>query len=111
MDLKAQRCAPCKPGTPALLPEQIEKLLPQVPAWEVREQRLRRTLKFKDFNQSMAFVNRMAEVAESEGHHPDFCVHYANVEVTLWTHTVGGLSENDFILAAKLDDVLGAVPR
>jgi 4a-hydroxytetrahydrobiopterin dehydratase len=107
MDLKAQKCVPCKPGSPPLPKARVEELHQQIPDWEVRGQRLARTLKFKDFKGSMAFVNRMAEVAESEGHHPDFCVHYANVEVTLWTHAVGGLSENDFILAAKLDELLG----
>jgi 4a-hydroxytetrahydrobiopterin dehydratase len=111
MDLKSQRCAPCRPGTPALSPERIGGLKAQVPAWEVRESRLRRTLKFKDFAEAMVFVNRMADLAEAEGHHPDFCVHYANIEVSLWTHTVGGLSENDFILAAKLDDLLSPGPR
>jgi 4a-hydroxytetrahydrobiopterin dehydratase len=111
MDLKAQKCVPCRPGSPPLAPAQIEDLRQQIPDWELRGQRLVRTIKFKDFKGSMAFVNRMAELAESEGHHPDFCVHYANVEVTLWTHDVGGLSENDFILAAKLDQLLGEVGR
>jgi len=111
MELKSQRCVPCEGGTPALSPDRIAELGNQVPDWEAREQRLRRSLKFKDFKEAMVFVNRMAALAESEGHHPDFCVHYANVEVTLWTHAVGGLSENDFILAAKLDVLLGPGPR
>jgi 4a-hydroxytetrahydrobiopterin dehydratase len=106
MNLKSQKCVPCEGGMPALSADRVEELRAQIPAWEVRDQRLRRTLQFKDFKQAMAFVNRMADLAESEGHHPDFCVHYANIEVTLWTHAVGGLSENDFILAAKLDVVL-----
>ena len=103
MELKSQKCVPCEGGMPALAPDRVEELGAQVPSWEARDQRLRRSLQFKDFKQAMLFVNQMAELAESEGHHPDFCVQYANVEVTLWTHAVGGLSENDFILAAKLD--------
>ena len=68
--------------------------------------RIRKLFKFDDFLGSMAFVDKMAALAEGEGHHPDFCVHYAEVDVTLWTHAVGGLSDNDFILAAKIDAIL-----
>jgi 4a-hydroxytetrahydrobiopterin dehydratase len=73
--------------------------------WEAREARTRihKQYRFKDFAEAMRFVNALAEVAEAEGHHPDFTVHWNTVDVTLWTHTVGGLSENDFIVAAKLD--------
>jgi len=67
---------------------------------------LNRRFDFKDFVAAMAFVNRMAEVAEAEGHHPDFAVHYNRVDVTVWTHSVNGLSVNDFILASKLDAAL-----
>jgi len=72
--------------------------------------RITKQLVFKDFVSAMAFLDKLAVIAEAEGHHPDFCVHYNKVDVTLWTHSVGGLSENDFILAAKIDAVLdGAV--
>lgn len=80
-------------------------MLSELSGWQLEEgnQRLRRELTFEDFVALMVFVTRMAELAEAEGHHPDFCVHYNRLEITLWTHAVGGLSENDFILAAKID--------
>ena len=77
--------------------------MPQVPKWTLHENRLTRRLVFSDFVGAIAFINRMAEVAEAEGHHPDFAVHYRQVDLTIWTHAVGGLTENDFILAAKID--------
>jgi 4a-hydroxytetrahydrobiopterin dehydratase len=81
----------------------IARLRAAVPQWEVRGDKLHRRFVFKDFVQAMRFVNRMADVAEGEGHHPDFTVHYREVDVAIWTHAVGGLTENDFILAAKID--------
>jgi 4a-hydroxytetrahydrobiopterin dehydratase len=101
-DLRARRCLPCEGGVPRLDAAQVAALLPQVPGWEAREERLLRRFMFRDFVTAMRFVNRMAEVAEAEGHHPDFTVHYRQVDVVIWTHAVGGLSENDFILAAKI---------
>ncbi len=94
---------PCEGGVPKLTADEIARLAPQVPDWEVRDERLHRTFTFPSFVDAMAFLNRVAEVAEAEGHHPDFCVHYRRVEMTIWTHAIGGLSENDFILAAKID--------
>ncbi len=84
---------------------QVDEGLRSLRGWEAREGRtqLHRHLRFRDFAEAMRFVNAMAAVAEAEGHHPDFSVHYASVDVTLWTHAIGGLSENDFIVAAKLD--------
>jgi 4a-hydroxytetrahydrobiopterin dehydratase len=101
-ELRAKRCLPCEGGVPRLDAGQIGALLPQVPGWEERDQRLHRRFTFRDFVTAMRFVNRMAEVAESEGHHPDFTVHYRQVDVEIWTHAIGGISENDFILAAKI---------
>lgn len=105
MDYASKRCAPCEGGVPALTPEQVEAALRSLRGWEAKERhtRLRKQLRFADFREAMRFVNAMADLAEAEGHHPDFAVHYDTVEVTLWTHAVGGLSENDLILAAKLD--------
>jgi 4a-hydroxytetrahydrobiopterin dehydratase len=89
---------------PRLTAAEIETRLPLVPGWRVvGGAKLEKTWEFPDFVTLMRFVNRMAGLAESEGHHPDFSVHYSRLEVTLWTHAIGGLSENDFILAAKLD--------
>ena len=90
-------------------------LLDEVSGWALRAQgeqaagqpRLdRKRFEFADFLGAMAFVDKMAALAEEEGHHPDFCVHYSRVDVTLWTHAARGLSENDFILAAKIDAIL-----
>jgi 4a-hydroxytetrahydrobiopterin dehydratase len=105
MDYASKRCVPCEGGVPALAPEQVDSALRSLRGWEARERhtRLYKQLKFADFREAMRFVNAMADLAEAEGHHPDFSVHYNTVDVTLWTHAVGGLSENDLILAAKLD--------
>jgi 4a-hydroxytetrahydrobiopterin dehydratase len=104
MELTQKKCVPCEGGVPKLGEEAACSLMPQVPGWEVRGDKLHRTFTFADFKAAMAFVNRMADVAEEEGHHPDFTLYGWNkVDVTLWTHAIGGLSENDFILAAKLN--------
>ncbi len=102
-DLTTKRCVPCEGGVPALDADAVAALLPQVPAWTARDAKLHRTFQFPDFIAAMRFVNAMADVAEGEGHHPDFLVHYNRVDVTIWTHATGGLTENDFILAAKID--------
>lgn len=107
--LKDQHCVPLEQGTPALSETRIAALLPQVPGWKAELSPANRTLErefnFPDFLGAIAFINRLAAVAEEEQHHPDFTVHYNRVVVSSWTHTVGGLSENDFILAAKLDSL------
>jgi 4a-hydroxytetrahydrobiopterin dehydratase len=105
MDLKNKKCVPCEGGIPKLNQEQISKYLEQIFGWETRGEKIHKNFKFKNFVQAMAFINKMAEVAEAEGHHPDFTVHYNIVEVVIWTHAIGGLSENDFILAAKIDGI------
>jgi len=106
MDWSEKKCAPCEGGTARLTPGQAAEAARFLEGWEVREggTRLAKRFEFRDFAGAMRFANAMAEVAEAEGHHPDFLVHrYKLVDVTIWTHAVGGLSENDFILAAKLD--------
>ncbi len=109
MELASKKCVPCEGGVPALDPGRVEVLLREVKGWRVeREGReLAKRFKFGSFPEVIAFVNRMAEVAEAERHHPDFCVRYDVLEVTLTTHAIHGLSENDFILAAKLDGLQG----
>jgi 4a-hydroxytetrahydrobiopterin dehydratase len=103
MELRTKHCIPCEGGVPRLGPDEVRQLLAQLDGWEVRDGRLRKTYTFRDFRQAMAFLQRLADVAEAEGHHPDFCVHYNRVDLELWTHAIDGLSENDFILAAKID--------
>jgi 4a-hydroxytetrahydrobiopterin dehydratase len=107
MALAGKRCRPCEGGVPKLGPTEASALHAEIPSWELAGDRLRRRFTFPDFTAAIAFVNRMAAVAEAEDHHPDFAVHYRRVDVELWTHAVGGLSENDFILAAKIDALAG----
>ena len=103
MDLAKRKCVPLSKGSPKLGAEQVRDLLGQVRGWQANDDKLTKTIKFKDFVTAMAFLGRVAELAAAEQHHPDFCVHYNRVDFTLSTHDVGGLSENDFILAAKID--------
>jgi 4a-hydroxytetrahydrobiopterin dehydratase len=108
MKLEDKHCREVAKGTPSLSDAQLALMLPDVAGWTVERApegpaRLRRQFQFKDFLGAMGFVSRLALIAEREQHHPDFAVHYNRVEVMSWTHTVGGISENDFILAAKLN--------
>ena len=105
MELAKGKCVPCEKGTPKLSEEKIRELLPQVPAWKLGKEgdRIQRTFELDEFMPAMAFVNKIAELAEKEGHHPDFHIHYNKVKLVLWTHAIGGLHENDFVMAAKID--------
>ena len=106
MNLIEKRCLPCEGGTPSMGESEINILLKEVPLWSLREGHLFRSFKFRNFKEAMTFVNSLANLAEEEGHHPDICIHYNRVEVELWTHAIKGLSENDFIMAAKTDNIL-----
>ena len=96
---------PCEAGTPPLEESKVNELLKEIPAWTLKDGRLYKKFKFKNFIEAIKFVNSVADIAEQEGHHPDFCVHYNRVDVELWTHAINGLSENDFIVAAKIDKI------
>ena len=110
-ELRKRHCVPCSGGEKPLADAEIQKYLEVVPGWKVAPgPRLTRTLRFKDFKQAIEFVNRMAVLAEAEGHHPDFFVHWNEVRVELWTHATGGLHLNDFILAAKIDGIEKVAP-
>ncbi len=103
-DLASRTCKPCEGDTPALRGEELRKLYSQLEGWTlVSEHHIEKEYRFPDFREALAFVNRLGEIAEQEGHHPDIFLTWGKVQVTLWTHSVGGLSENDFILAAKAD--------
>ena len=102
-ELAQRRCAACNKDTPRLSRETQQALAREVPHWSVADERLRRRFVFRGFVTSIRFVDEMARIAESEGHHPIFTVDYDKVDVVLWTHAIDALSENDFILAAKLD--------
>lgn len=103
-DLATRKCVPCEGGMPPLTAEQAKELLGKVNAWQLSDAKeISKEFRFKNFRQAMAFVNKVAEVAEGEGHHPDIYIFYNRVRFSLSTHAIGGLSENDFILAAKID--------
>ncbi len=102
-ELADRKCQACNKATPRLTPPQIDALQRQAPEWRVEGDRLYRQYRFRDFPTAIRFVDEMARIAESEQHHPVFSVDYDKVAVANWTHAIGGLSENDFILAAKLD--------
>jgi 4a-hydroxytetrahydrobiopterin dehydratase len=106
MQLKNKKCIPCEGGVPQLSLEEISNLLKKIHSdWEFNDQKIRRKFHFVNYTQTMDFVNATAKVAEYEGHHPVMHIYYGIVILELWTHAIDGLSENDFILAAKLDAI------
>lgn len=107
MELKNKKCLPCEGGIKKLDYSEIQEKIKQInPKWALnRENHLLRKFNFINFRHTMDFVNEVAILAEDEGHHPDLFISYATCIVELWTHAIGGLSENDFILAAKIDEL------
>lgn len=105
--LAAKTCTPCQGGIPPMTKEEIEAHRRQTPEWSVRDQpdRIERKFKFKDFAEAFAFVTKAADLAEKEGHHPDITFGWGYATVSLYTHKIKGLHENDFIMAAKLDRI------
>lgn len=104
--LADRRCVPCQGGTPPLTRGEIAPLLEQLDGWQVVEDRmLVKVFRFKNFVEAVAFVNAITTVAEAENHHPDLHVSWGQVRVELWTHKIKGLSEADFVMAAKIDRV------
>ena len=103
-ELSERQCVPCRGGVPPLKGEEIKNLLRQLEGWQVaNEHHLQRTYRFRDFRESLQFVNRVGELAEEQGHHPDICFGWGKADVTIWTHKIDGLTESDFVLAAKID--------
>ena len=124
-NLLQKKCGPCQVGMPPMPQKKIDELLRQVPEWKLTEGitkkglargrsmaerkkhgQISRDFEFDDFLGAMKFVNKVAEVAESEGHHPDIFIYYNRVHMDLWTHESGGLFDNDFIVAAKINALL-----
>lgn len=102
--LADKTCIPCRGGVPPLKGEELEKLHRCVPDWTVtNEHHLRREYRFPDFKQALDFVNRVGALAEEQGHHPDILLAWGKAGITLWTHKIDGLTESDFIMAAKID--------
>ena len=105
-ELASRECVPCRGGVPPLKGEEIKKLLSQVNGWEVvNEHHLSKAYKFEDFQEALAFVDRVGKLAEEQGHHPDICFGWGRAEITIWTHKIDGLTESDFVLAAKIDEL------
>jgi 4a-hydroxytetrahydrobiopterin dehydratase len=103
-DLATRDCVPCRGGVPPLKGEEITKILRGLLGWEVvDEHHLRKEYKFKDFKETQTFIDKVGDLAEEQWHHPDICFGWGRAEVTIWTHKIDGLTESDFILAAKID--------
>jgi 4a-hydroxytetrahydrobiopterin dehydratase len=101
------RCVPCRGGVPPLTAKEIEALLPRLRGWKAIDgHHLEREFKFPDFAQALEFTIQVGEVAEIEQHHPDVYLAWGKVGVTIWTHKINGLSESDFVLAAKIDELI-----
>jgi len=106
MSLSERKCVPCEGGIPPLNREEITSLLNQLNGWSVEgDKKITKEYKFNNFVEAVDFTNKITVVAESEGHHPDLFVAWGKVTVYIWTHKVNGLTENDFILAAKIDEI------
>jgi 4a-hydroxytetrahydrobiopterin dehydratase len=106
-DLLNRECVPCRGGVPPLTPEERQPLLAQLVGWTVVDgHHLSKQYAFPDFVTALSFVNRVGEVAERNAHHPDVWLSWGKVRVDVWTHKIDGLTESDFVLAAKCDQVL-----
>jgi 4a-hydroxytetrahydrobiopterin dehydratase len=110
-ELAEMKCTACRGGEPTLSEAEIGELRPRVPGWELVERegikRLERVFGFRNFAEALAFTDRVGERAEEEGHHPALLTEWGRVTVTWWTHKIGGLHRNDFIMAAKTDELSG----
>jgi len=105
MNFLQKHCVPCEGGVARLTREEAEYCLKETPGWTLSEDATKITRQWKcaDFAEAMIFVNRVAEIAEEQDHHPDILIQYSRVTLTLWTHAIGGLSENDCIVAAYIN--------
>ncbi len=108
LPLSLRDCVPCRGGVPALRGDDLKPLKAQVPGWQVvDEHHLEREFRFADFKGALAFTNEVGALAEAQGHHPDLLLAWGRVKVTIWTHKIDGLTESDFVLAAKIDAFSG----
>ena len=106
MGLSDKDCVPCRGGVPPLRVAEIEPLARETADWSVVDgHHIEREFRFPDFKEALAFVNRVGALAEEQGHHPDCCLAWGRVGVSIWTHKIDGLTENDFVLAAKIDEL------
>ena len=104
-DLATKTCVPCRGGVPPMARSEAERYLREAPGWALMDdgKRIERKFQFKNFKESLAFVNQVGALAEDEGHHPDITFGWGYAECMLWTHAIGGLHENDFIMASKIN--------
>jgi 4a-hydroxytetrahydrobiopterin dehydratase len=103
-ELAKKKCVPCEGGTPPMSSQEANQYLSQVMGWElVEDKKIKKEFRFKDFKESLDFVNSVGSLAEEEKHHPNITIIYNKVRLSLSTHAIGGLSQNDFIIAAKID--------
>lgn len=111
-DLVDRTCAACRAGAPQATPEQIAGYLPQLPGWRIKKvagiKRLEKTFPCKDFARALALTNRIGAIAEQQDHHPAIVTEWGRVTVSWWTHTIAGLHVNDFIMAAKTEQIVAA---
>ena len=112
--LAQERCTACRRDSPTVTPEEIAALHPQTPGWELTDTdsipKLSRMFRFPDFAQALEFTNRVGELAEEEGHHPRLTTEWGRVRVAWWTHKIRNLHRNDFVMAAKTDEIYAAMP-
>jgi len=108
-DLATGKCVACRAGEPTLTDAEIAELQPQLPDWQLKEvegmRRLERVFKFKNFAQALEFTNKIGAIAEEENHHPLIITEWGKVTINWWTHKIGGLHKNDFIMAARSDEL------
>jgi 4a-hydroxytetrahydrobiopterin dehydratase len=108
-DLASKQCVPCRGGVPPLKGAELQAVAGQVQGWQVvNEHHITKSYKFPDFVNALAFVNKVGALAEEQGHHPDIFLAWGRADVTIWTHKIDGLTESDFILAAKIDRIAAA---
>ena len=105
-NLSTKKCVPCQGGIPPLTEDEIKEYLPHIQGWEVLEnKKIHKRFKFESFSEAISFTNKVARIAEEQGHHPNISIDYNKVDIDIWTHKINGLHENDFILASKIDTI------
>jgi 4a-hydroxytetrahydrobiopterin dehydratase len=108
-ELADEKCVPCKGEVPPMKGLELNRMMKQVPQWQaVNEHHIVRIFTFPDFRQALNFVNKVGEIAEEQGHHPDILLAWGKAEITLWTHKIDGLTQSDLIMAAKIDRIAQA---
>lgn len=107
MDFSKKKCVPCEGGVDPIGESSAKKMLKDIPGWQIVNAKLKREFKFKNFIESLNFTNKVGIIAEKEQHHPDIELGWGYCNVTIFTHAIGGISENDIILAAKINEIFG----